>query len=415
MTVTSPASGASVPGGAVTITGTASDVGGVVGVVEISTNGGTTWRRAIGTANWSYTYTAAEGAADIRIRAADDSINLSTPITHAFNVKSRTCPCSIWNDTTLPDQANVTDNQPIEVGVRFRVDVDGYVTGLRFYKGNLNTGTHIAHLWTNTGIQLAEAISTDTNESASGWQEISLGSPVAVQADTTYVASYHSSGYFADNNSPYFTAGNAAAYTNPPVRAMTDGVDGSNAVFKYGDSAFPDQTWNQSNYWVDVVFNTSVGPDTIPPTVRSVIPASSATGIAVNTIATATFNEAMDGTTITDSTFELRDASSNLIPATVSYSSASRKATLTPNAALNPSTTYTATIKGGLTGVADVAGNKLAADYVWSFTTSAPPPLPQMRDRAVRFWSSPIQAIYQIRLEDITRKSCAPKDSTPIM
>ena len=55
VTVTSPTSGSSVPGGAVTITGTASDVGGVVGVVEVSTNGGTTWRRASGRENWSYT------------------------------------------------------------------------------------------------------------------------------------------------------------------------------------------------------------------------------------------------------------------------------------------------------------------------------------------------------------------------
>ncbi len=75
------------PGGSVTISGTASDVGGVVGVVEISTNGGSTWRRATGRANWSYTYTATEGAADIRVRAADDSVNLSDP-NHSYFQRS---------------------------------------------------------------------------------------------------------------------------------------------------------------------------------------------------------------------------------------------------------------------------------------------------------------------------------------
>ncbi len=68
----------------------------------------------------------------------------------------------------------------------------------------------------------------------------------------------------------------------------------------------------------------------------------------------------MDAATITGSTFELRDAGSNLVPATVSYSAATRTATLDPDAALAYSTTYTATLNGGTGGVADLAGNELA-------------------------------------------------------
>src|SRR5690348_12614236 len=112
------------------------------------------------------------------------------------------CPCTLWNDTFLPALPAVSDGQPIETGVRFRSDVNGYVTGLRFYKGAANIGTHVGHLWTNGGVLIEEA--TFSNESSSGWQTLTLPSPVAITANTTYVASYHSSAFYADTLS-YFT------------------------------------------------------------------------------------------------------------------------------------------------------------------------------------------------------------------
>ena len=69
----------------------------------------------------------------------------------------------------------------------------------------------------------------------------------------------------------------------------------------------------------------------------------------------------MDAATIDENTFELRDAADNVVPASISYNAASRTAILDPNAALENSKTYTATVKGGDNGVKDVAGNALAA------------------------------------------------------
>jgi Bacterial Ig-like domain/Bacterial Ig domain len=79
--ITAPAAGASVPiNTAVTISGTATDTGGAVGGVEVSVDGGATWRRASGRASWSYTWTpTANGTVTIRSRAADDSGNLEAP------------------------------------------------------------------------------------------------------------------------------------------------------------------------------------------------------------------------------------------------------------------------------------------------------------------------------------------------
>ena len=80
--VTSPANGSQVRVGTnVTITGTAADIGGgVVGGVEISVDGGTTWHPATGRENWTYAWTpATSGNYSIRTRATDDSANLEVP------------------------------------------------------------------------------------------------------------------------------------------------------------------------------------------------------------------------------------------------------------------------------------------------------------------------------------------------
>ena len=86
----------------------------------------------------------------------------------------------------------------MELGVKFRASTNGTITGIRFYKGPQNTGTHVADLWSATGTLLATA--TFTNETASGWQQVNLANPVVVTAGTTYVVSYHTSGYSATSN-----------------------------------------------------------------------------------------------------------------------------------------------------------------------------------------------------------------------
>jgi VCBS repeat-containing protein len=369
--VTSPASGASVPGGSVTITGTASDAGGVVGVVEISTDDGTTWQRATGRESWSHTYTATEGTADVRVRAADDSVNLSDPITHTFEVEPRVCPCSIWPDTATPTTINENDNQPggIEVGVKFQASEDGYITGLRYYWVSGDTGTHTGNLWAvngTTGTLLATAVFP--TPSVEGWQTVTLGTPVLIAANTTYVASQHSSAGNYSYTSPYFTA----AFANTPLTALADGAAGGNGVYKYGASGFPTVTWGASNYWVDVVFATEVGPDMTPPTIVQRVPSLGANNVAATANVTVTFNEPIDEATLAGN-FELRDAANAIVAATISYDGPTRTATLDPDANLTSGATYTAIIRGGETGIADGAGNRLVEDSSWSFTVAIPP------------------------------------------
>jgi hypothetical protein len=279
-----------------------------------------------------------------------------------------TCPCSIWPATARPTNVADSDTAAVELGVKLRSNTNGLITGIRFYKGTTNTGVHIGNLWTSTGTLLGSV--TFTGETTSGWQQANFSTPIAVTANTTYVASYHTNvGHYAGDVSYFANTG----LTNGPLTALANGVDGSNGVYRYGTtSAFPNQTWVSTNYWVDVVFTPAVGGDTVAPIVSGRTPASGATGVATNTGVTVTFSEAIDTTTLTASTFTLQSGGSS-VPATLTYNAASRTATLTPASPLIPGTLYTATIKGGTTDprVKDTAGNALATSTSWSFTTAS--------------------------------------------
>ncbi len=160
-----------------------------------------------------------------------------------------TSTMTIWSDTATPAVVTVADSNAVELGVKFRSDVNGYITGMRFYKSPQNTGTHAGHLWSSTGTLLASV--TFSNETASGWQRVDLPAPVAIAANTTYVASYHTGVGYYSADPAYFAS---SAFVNPPLRALANGQDGPNGVYSYGAGAFPNQTYNSNNYWVDVVF-----------------------------------------------------------------------------------------------------------------------------------------------------------------
>ena len=368
-TIVSPTAGTTVAAGsAVTISGTAADAGGgVVGGVEVSTDGGGTWHPANGRESWSYVWTPVPAStAVIKTRAVDDSGNLEAPGTGVtVMVGAAACPCTIWSPLAAPVIASDPDTASVNVGVKFTSETNGYITGLRLFKGAGNAGTHVGTLWTSGGTTLARA--TFTGESASGWQQVNFVTPVAITANTVYVASYlaPSGRYAADNNG--FTA---AGVDNPPLHALKDSASGGNGVYAYGSTTiFPTNSYQGSNYWVDVVFSTTIPPDTTPPTVSAITPANGATGVSSSTTVSATFSEAMDATTVTSANVFLRDPSSNLVATTLTYNATTRVVTLTPSPKLAASTTYTATVG---TGVKDAAGNAMAAARVWSFTTAAP-------------------------------------------
>ena len=275
---------------------------------------------------------------------------------------------TLWSSSATPQNPAAADSSAVEVGVKFTADVAGTVTGIRFYKDSTNTGTHVGNLWTAGGTLLASA--TFSGETASGWQQVNFATPVPIAANTVYVASYHTDvGHYAEDDN-YFTS----EVDSGPLHALADGASDPNGVYAYGStSTFPNTGYQASNYWVDVVFGSGLA---VAPTVISVAPISGAADASTGTSVAATFSTAMDPATVTASTFRLLDPSGNPVPATVSYSPYTDTARLTPVASLAPATTYTAVVKGGPDGVKDSAGNPMAADYTWSFTTATPQPGP---------------------------------------
>jgi hypothetical protein len=152
-------------------------------------------------------------------------------------------------DFATPEILDAGDPGSTEVGVKLSSEVNGSVTGIRFYKAAANTGTHIGNLWSESGTLLASA--TFTNETASGWQQVTFAEPVAITAGTTYVA-----GYLAPNGhySATSAAFSAAGMSNPPLQTLANGTS-PDGVYEYGASpVFPASSYNATNYWVDVMF-----------------------------------------------------------------------------------------------------------------------------------------------------------------
>jgi hypothetical protein len=155
-------------------------------------------------------------------------------------------------DLTAPAVADSGDTSSVELGVKFTADYNGSITGIRFYKSALNTGTHVGSLWSSAGTRLAQV--TFANETASGWQTATFASPVSVTAGTTYVASYFApAGHYSGT-----TMGLDTGVDNAPLHAVANSTS-ANGVYRYGTaSGFPTNTYGASNYWVDVTYAVPV-------------------------------------------------------------------------------------------------------------------------------------------------------------
>jgi hypothetical protein len=112
--------------------------------------------------------------------------------------------------------------------------------------------------------------------------------------------------------------------------------------------------------------NNGTTADTVAPSVISTIPTDGAMGVAANRALTISFSEAMDPDTVTPTTFTVTGPGTTAVPGTVSYSGTLASFKPSTNLALN--TLFRGSVS---TDATDLAGNSLANDFEWSFTTSA--------------------------------------------
>jgi hypothetical protein len=352
-----------VVGTAYQFSGTVSDSSGRVSGVEVSVDG-TSWHAAnwqAGSSSWNYTFTPSNsGPKTLKIRAVDDSANLSAEVTRNVTVNPRNCPCSIWTDSAVPSVPDSGDATALELGVKFQAASNGYIRGVRFYKGVGNTGSHTGSLWDTNGNLLATG--TFQNETALGWQTLTFPIAVPVNANTTYIASYHTNTghYSADAN--YFANSSGLE----PLTALQSTANSPNGVYKVGVSGFPDRSFGNANYWVDVVYGYDPGPDLRAPLVASTSPVSNGGSVALNATPKITFDEPIAPASLQ---FSISGPGGN-VPGTYALSGDGKTATFTASQPWTAGTTFTASVRAS-----DNAGNSIPSPpYNWSFTTGNPRP-----------------------------------------
>jgi PKD repeat protein len=151
-----------------------------------------------------------------------------------------------------------------------------------------------------------------------------------------------------------WVAGTSSKSLSSDVSHTLSSGDGTKTVYAF----YKDAAGNVSNPASD-----SIILDTTLPTVTSVNPTSGTTTVAVNAAISASFSEAMNASTIGTSTFMLSGGiTGSVTVSTGTYTTA----TFRPSGNLSYNTSYTATVKKD---TKDLAGNLMASDYMWSFTT----------------------------------------------
>lgn len=143
--------------------------------------------------------------------------------------------------TATPQNAWWNDPDSVQVATRFTVSAAGAATGVRFYKGDANTGLHTGYLWGPDGAPLSQV--TFIGETASGWQEMAFATPVELVPGVEYRVGLHStSGRYAVDLNALAAPKTVGMFTTPA----------SGSAYTYS-TGFPNTT-TAHNYWVDVVF-----------------------------------------------------------------------------------------------------------------------------------------------------------------
>jgi hypothetical protein len=217
-------------------------------------NDGTTWSDISGATNQTLTLGASQVGKQVRALATfEDALNVE-----GLLIGSATSPIAATVSSTqniftsqTPSLTNLTDGTgsagDYEMGVEFTSAKAGTISSIRYYKDANETGPHVGKIWSDTGTLLASV--TFTNETASGWQEQILSTPLAIAANTKYVVSVNSNTYYVAT-----PAGLGTTVTNGDLSAV---ADGSNGVFNTTPDLFPAQSFNNGNYFRDIAFTST--------------------------------------------------------------------------------------------------------------------------------------------------------------
>lgn len=268
---------------------------GVVAVVEISFDGGQTWRAASGSDTWTYAWTpSSAGTYQVMARAWDDSLNTPTTVasgtvqvvqgTSASNI-------SLFSPSAQPEAfiLDAWDPTDYELGMKFTVSQSGSITELKYLRGAVDADdidVRTLHLWDSANPSAPIAtITISSGVGAAGWQVAHLSAPVHVESGHVYIVSYGTTENYAVTRN-YFTQSHSDS--SGVLTGPASGVSGGNGVFIPSPGAFPVYSYGDSNYWVDVTFSADGATGNLAPVIFSSGAGTSATiAVAENTRAVA--------------------------------------------------------------------------------------------------------------------------------
>lgn len=307
---------------------------------------------------------------------------------------------------TVPATPDSGPDSALELGFKFKTTVNGWITHIRFYRAAANSGIHVVHLWNDGGNLATQTVGTET---ADAWNDVQLTTPIAVTAGTVYTAGYHTDTAHYSFDSHFFDADVTSGQLIGPSSASVSG----NGLFGYGVAGtFPTDSFNNSNYGIDVFFTdtdpTAAGitatltvteaPDTLASAAHAAIAATSAVSEQPDTLAAAAGVGIQAASTVTEAPDRLTSASAATIAAGLTVTEADD--TLTAHLQTQPLGAITATLAvteaadtlvaharvttpGMLSTLSEIIPfilNDLVGDRVWQLAT--PDDLP--RDAAKR-------------------------------
>jgi hypothetical protein len=179
---------------------------------------------------------------------APDGTSMLNPYSSTFT--TGTCPCTLMTGLTPKTTANPVQDGRIgtgpwsyELGTKVIVDQPASLASIRWWKDTKELGSHTARVWSSTGTLLATV--PVTSETASGWQQTNLATPLPLAANTVYIVSVNINNYFVTTRSGLLTP-------------LTSGIahsanDVKNGVYGATAGAFPTNSFGSTNYFVDVV------------------------------------------------------------------------------------------------------------------------------------------------------------------
>lgn len=175
---------------------------------------------------------------------------------------------SIFAATSKPASPADSESRPVELGVSFRSDAEGWISAIKYYRLSVEPASTKGTLWGPGGAVLGQA--SFPAATAVGWQTAKLATPVKIAANTSYVASYNAPGgrYPADQQT-----------LGPNRKIVTYGLTAQAGVYSYAAGVMPTKTWADSNYYADIVFsgkNPSTAATTTPRTTTTAAPTTTA-------------------------------------------------------------------------------------------------------------------------------------------